>query len=66
MARYMQVIVINQALGLWLNSSISTEARGRSPRDEVAYNSLQTARGVNNYFIARLRMLSVAVRDNDL
>ena len=34
----------------------------RGPRDEVAYNSLQTARAVNNYFIARLRMLNVAVR----
>ena len=34
--------------------------RGRSLRDEVAYNSTTT---VNNYFIAHLHMLSVAVCD---
>ena len=40
---------------------ISTEARGRSLRDEVGCNCKPCA-----YFIARLRVLSVAVRTFDL
>ena len=37
---------------------------GYYPRDKLLIIQ-QTVRAVNNYFKARLRMLSVAVRDND-